>query len=415
MSRITIVKLLVIILPILLLTFTAQARPEFLRLFAADPLSRPELRSQCSTCHIDPDGGGPRNEFGRAFAAAGFKITPELRANFPSRFLPPSNQTGNQSGPPPVTFVKNSDSQAIIEINGKEFLIDTKARTVSEVTTSGPGKNIATTSPKPSPAPSTSEPDVYQPADVRLINLPTAMPIPRHSLWVDFNHRFPDDVTDAKNLFGLDGFGVPSFGFTYGVTDRIHVGAYRSPSYLGRPIQVYAGVSLLDEQKGDPFTAMARVGLEGRDNFQRNFVTSFELTVARSITHRAQLYFVPTVSINNHPLQAFANPTRNLPGETTVALGAGGALSIRPSVSLMAEANYRVNEAGRFGVTRPNFGFGIQKVSSTRRHSFSLVFSNGLSTTMSQRSSTRTAIFGPDIEESFKGLTIGFNLSRRLF
>jgi hypothetical protein len=81
----------------------------------------------------------------------------------------------------------------------------------------------------------------------------------------------------------------------------------------------------------------------------------------------------------------------------------------------MAEVNYRVNEDGRFGVTRPEFGFGIQKVSATRRHAFSLVFSNGMGTTMAQRSSTRAAIFGPGTDESFKGLTIGFNLSRRLF
>src|SRR5207244_3151072 len=184
---------------------------------------------------------------------------------------------------PPVTFVKDSDSQAIAEINGKRYLIDTKTRAVTEVAAAtAPSKDTAATTAKPSPSPSAQEPTVYQPADVRLISLPTAMPLPRHSLFVDFTHRFPDDVTDAANLFGLDGFAVPSFGFSYGVTDRIHVGAYRSPSYVGRPIEVYAGVSLLNEQKGDPFTAMVRVGLEGRDNFQRNFTTSFELTVARS-------------------------------------------------------------------------------------------------------------------------------------
>lgn len=404
MPKITIAKLLVILLPIFLLTFTVQAKPEFLALFAADPFSRPELRSKCSTCHINPQGGGPRNTFGKAFAAAGFKITPQLRAKFPDRFLPP------------VTFVKDSDSQAVAEINGKKYLIDTKTHTVTEVAAAtAPSKDAAATTPAPSPSPSTQEPDVYQPGDVRLISLPTAMPQPRGSLYVDFTHRFPDDVTDAANLFGLDGFAVPSFGFSYGITDRIHVGAYRSPSYVGRPIEIYAGVSLLNEQKGDPFTAMARVGLEGRDNFQRNFTTSFELTIARSITRHAQLYFVPTISIDNHRLQAFANPTRNLPGENTFALGAGGAFNIRPSAAILAEVNYRVNEAGRFGVTRPEFGFGIQKVSSTRRHAFSLVFSNGMGTTMSQRSSTRAAIFGPGTEESFKGLTIGFNLSRRLF
>jgi hypothetical protein len=411
MSRISLAKLLAIIAPILLLALTAQARPEYLALYAADPDARPELRAQCSVCHVNPAGGGQRNAFGRAFAAAGFQITPDLKTRFPDRFL----QRGAPEAKPPVTFVKDSDSQAVVEINGKRFLIDTKARTVSEVAAEPKPSEPVAAAPAPQPLPSTQEENVYQPADVRLINLPTAMPIPRGSLWVDFTHRFPDDVTNAAGLFGLDSFAVPSFGFSYGITDRLHVGAYRSPSSVGRPILVYAGVSLLDEREGHPFTAMARVGVEGRDNFQRNFTTSLELTAARSITRHAQIYAVPTLSLSNRRLQAFGNPARNLPGETTFALGLGGALNVRPTVALMAEANYRLNEEGRFGVTRPNFGFGIQKVSATRRHAFSLTFSNGLGTTMAQRSSTRAAIFGPGVDESFKGLTIGFNLTRRLF
>ena len=143
-----------------------------------------------------------------------------------------------------------------------------------------------------------------------------------------------------------------------------------------------------------------------------NFTPSFELTLARSITSRAQLYLAPTVSISNRP---FGPTDSNLPGETTFALGIGGAVNIRPSVALMAEANMRVNEAGRFGSTRPAFGFGIEKVSISRRHAFSLVFSNGAGTTMSQRSATRASLLGSFAEESFQGLTIGFNLSRRLF
>ena len=414
MSKTTHTKLLAIIVPVALLAYTAHARPEYLKLYAADPNARPELRN-CSLCHVNPAGGGPRNAFGRAFAAAGMQITPELKSQFPDRFLAPD---AGQSVPP-VSFVRGSDSQAIVEVNGKRFLIDTKAQTVSEVAADARPRESAAATPSASqPAPPPDE-HVYRPVDVRLINLPTALPMPKGSLWTDFTHRFPFgeyDVTDAEGLFGLDGFAVPSFGFTYGITDRIHVGAYRSPSNVGRPILLYAGASLMEEGEGRPFSAMARVGLEGRDNFQRNFTTSFELAVARSVTRHAQLYFVPTVAINNRPLLAFADPGRNLAGETTFSMGVGGAFNIRPSVALMAEADWRVNEEGRLGATRPAFGFGIQKASATRRHAFSLVFSNGVGTTMAQRSGTRGGIFGAGggLEESFKGLTIGFNLSRRL-
>ena len=392
-----------------------QALPEYLRSYAADPLSRPEMRTQCLTCHVKPTGGGERNAFGKAFAATGFKITEDLRRNFPALFnLPEVTQSI------PVSFVSGSDSQAIVEMDGKRFLIDTKTRRVTEVRENKEG--VVTTKPVPATATEKAaaataapeNPHVYQPGDVRLISLPTAKPIEKGALIGDFTHRFPYgeyDVTNLGGLIGLDGFAIPSFGFTYGLTDRIHVGAYRSPHAVGAPILVYAGASLLDENKGHPITAMARIGLEGRDNFQRNFTTSLELTVARSVTSKAQLYLVPTISFSNRP---FGPSELNLPHANTFALGAGGALRIRPTVSLLAEANWRVNEAGKFNSTAPAFGFGIEKVTISKRHAFSLVFSNGVGTTFAQRSATRRSLVR-SADESIQGLTIGFNISRRIF
>ena len=417
MSRINSSKLLIAIFAVVLFApfavKTVKARPEYLKLFAADPLSRPELRSKCSTCHVNPAGGGERNEFGKAFAAAGFVITPTLREQFPDRFI---SENDRQTEKPKVSFTEGSDSEAIIEINGKRYAINTKDKTVNELTATNnpPGekeKDVAKTQRSDERE---ERPNVYRQVDVRLINLPTATPISKGSMWTDFTHRFPFANRDAEQLFGLDSLAVPSFGFLWGVTNRIHVGAYRSSTDLGRPIMLYAGASLLDEHKGDPLSLMARVGLEGRDNFKRNFTTSFEFTFARSITRHAQIYVVPTVSVGDRPFTIASN---NLPGETAMALGVGAAVNIRPSVALMAEANYRLNEASRYisqftGIRRPVFGFGIQKASASRRHAFSLVFTNGTGTTMAQRSMTKGLLFGDD---GFNGLTIGFNLSRRLF
>ncbi|MFN0110018.1 MAG: DUF5777 family beta-barrel protein [Blastocatellia bacterium] len=383
---------------------TAHARPDYLKQYAADPLSKAELRN-CALCHTNPAGGGPRNEFGKAFGAAGLEFTAALRQKFPQNFR------SDQDAKPPVSFI--SADEAVVEINGKKFVINTKTKSVNELAAADKAPTQVAAAPKPQKQETPS--NVYRPADVRAINLPTAMPIEKGSLWTDFTHRFPFGTpTDSAELFGLDSIAMPSFGFIYGVTDRIQIGAYRSPGGLGRPIQLHVGASLLNEQNGDPISLQARLGLEGRDNFKRNFATSFEATFARSITRHAQVYFVPTITVGDRDL---VGSTQNAPGQTAVALGTGLSVNVRPTVALMAEANMRVNEKSRYvteftGIHRPVFGFAIQKVSQSRNHSFTLTFSNGHGTTMSQRSMTR-GLLGAD--DGWNGLTIGFNLSRRLF
>lgn len=400
-----------------ILAGSAGARPEYLRIFAADPLSRPELRSSCGVCHINPQGGGPRNEFGAAFAAAGRKITPELREKFPDRFVPDVN---SQSSLPVVRFPAGSDSEAIVELNGAKYVVNTREHTVKPFAAGQVETAPAKPGPRRAEKAAAANDDIFEPVDVRVINLPTAISMPKGSLWIDFTHRFPfNEVADKSLLLGLDGFAIPSFGVTYGITDHIHAGAYRSSSLVGRPIAVFAGATLLEESKGQQLNLMGRVTLEGRDNFQRNFSTTLELALARSITRHAQIYVVPAVTFGDRPLSV--SPARNFKGRTAPALGIGAAVSVRPSVSLMAEANFRLSESARYegnrpeyglGIHRPVVGFAIEKASASRRHSFTLTFTNGPGTTSAQRSMTRGLFFGDD---SLGGMTIGFNLTRRLF
>src|SRR5688572_11013627 len=68
-------QLLFFPLLILLAGRPAQALPEFLQRFSSDPFARPERRGQCSTCHVNPQGGGDRNPFGIAFDQNNREIT----------------------------------------------------------------------------------------------------------------------------------------------------------------------------------------------------------------------------------------------------------------------------------------------------------------------------------------------------
>ena len=162
------------------------------------------------------------------------------------------------------------------------------------------------------------------------------------------------------------------------------------------------------------------MGVEGTDHFRSKYITSLELAFARSIKKRAQIYFTPTVSFNNRPLQVVANDVFNqtpFDGKTTTALGAGISVDIRPTVAIVGEAIYRVSgwlEQTASGVPtprRPSFMLGIQK--KIYRHSFTLGVTNSPGTTLSTRSATRGSYNG--LDDTFGGLTLGFNLSRRLF
>lgn len=100
--------------------------------YDSDKRSLPSLRGKCNVCHISPNGGGPTNDFGGAFAQAGFKITDELVAKFPNLFqqaqLTPTPVTG---GAPIIKRIKPKavkvNVQSMISIMGQNFIDGAKA------------------------------------------------------------------------------------------------------------------------------------------------------------------------------------------------------------------------------------------------------------------------------------------------
>jgi hypothetical protein len=332
-----------------------------------------------------------------------------------------------------VSFVPGSNTTCIIERDGKRYLVDLSTHTVKEMdpsaapvqaasTASQPGSPQAKTELASAPQSQEEKPEVYEPGDDKLFSLPTGRRLARHGLYFNFTHRFPYEpafvgTSRGHVLIGLDDFSVSSFGLRFGVTDKFSVAAYRTPSVIGRTIELMAAYNLLDEHDSQPLNLSFRFSVDGQNDFQKNFSANIEGEVSRSITHRAQVYVVPTLSFQVRPLTSapgdLTNPPPDLPGFNTFSIGAGGALDIRPTVALVAEVIPTLWNARELGIHRPAFAFGIQK--KIWRHAFTFGFTNSPGTTVSDRAGTNASFLSSPSADIPSHVFVGFDLSRQVF
>jgi len=261
---------------------------------------------------------------------------------------------------------------------------------------------------------------IYQPGDDVLVTLPTGRPVDQHGVYVNFSHRFAYDSAVSgpargAELFGLDNFALSSFGFRYGVTDKLSVDVWRSPSFIDRPIQLMAAYNVLDEHHAAPFNLAVRASIEGQDNFRKNYTENLEAIFSRSLTSHAQFYVVPTMSFNDRELlmgSLKSNQIRDVPGINAFSTGFGIAVDVRPTVALLLEATPMLVNGEELGIHRPAFSFGIQK--KIYRHAFTLALTNSPGTTVSQRAGTNATFLGEPSADTFSGLFIGFNITRQI-
>ena len=277
-----------------------------------------------------------------------------------------------------------------------------------------------TSSAVPAP-PVATETGIYEPGDDMLFSLPTGRPVDKHAVIVNFSHRFAFDSAVSgqargAELFGLDNFSLSSFGIRYGVTDRLSVDVWRSPSFIDRPIQLMAAYNILDEHHENPFNLTFRVSVEGQDNFRKNYTENLEAIVSRSLTSRAQIYFVPTASFNDRMLVMgglLSDEIPDEPGVTAFSVGVGISVDIRKTVALIAEVIPTVVGGSQLGIHRPPFSFAIQK--KLYRHAFTFGFTTSPGTTVSQRAGTDATFLNEPGADEPGGLFLGFDLTRRIY
>lgn len=388
--------------------------------------------------------------FGYLVAFAFLPTTLVFAANNPNSSMAPPSQNADLAAKLGVRFVNGSTTKVIVEHDGKDYEVDLSTQQIRDVSQPEANKSPAhevlaaakqtapTSSSNNQPAEArTNTRRYYRPGDDFVFSLPSGRPIEKHSFALNFTHRFPYEAAftgpaRGATLLGLDDFAIPSFGVQYGVTSRLAVSVYRSPSVIGRPLELGARYSLLDERHG-PFNATVRFSVDGQDDFSRNFTSNFELLTSRSLGRRAQLYLVPTVSLHNRPVlsapssltappsyqpcaQLLANDIpaslRVHPCANTFSIGFGAAFDIRPTVALVGEVIPTAVNGTELGIHRLPFSFGIQK--KIFHHAFTFGLTTAPGTITSERIATRSVFLLDPHNDTPSGMFVGFDIMRQL-
>lgn len=370
------------------------------------------------------------------------KVPAAVIAQAPAKAADPDT---NGPGAIKVSFDPDESGIVVVESNGERIRIDTKRKTVEKV------EKIAAAVP-PATGDATSvngaskddKPDDrydfdkgYEPFDYRVVNVPTPKHVPKGSLNTTFTHRFTQQLDpigeSARNLFGLDSFGIASFGVSYGITDKLYASAYRSPVCLRgmcKVIEVGLGYNWIAQDKQMPIGLTTYASVEGNDNFTEEYTYNLQAMFSGRVGKRVYLFFAPAVHFNSNGQRRFdPRPTDYFPPATVAnsfrqpthgaTFGFGASVMITPNVvalfDVAARAGFKLGRVrpildSNFRVTgftaesHPSIGFGIQR--NIGEHSFALTFSNTQTTTTSRYNSSNLVL-------SPKRLIIGFNLSRR--
>ena len=227
------------------------------------------------------------------------------------------------------------------------------------------------------------------------------------NLVFNISHHFGKVNSGAYNLAGLDQSTI-RFGFEYGVSDRIAIGAGRSS--LLKTFDGYFKVKLLRQQSGKrniPFTVNWMAGMDLNSTKwanpdRTNYFTSrlsyvHQIMIARKFNNALSLQLTPTmVHKNLVPLMTDKNDI--------FAMGFGGRIKLTQRLSLNAEYFYLMPGNTATANYYNSFSLGVDI--ETGGHVFQLHFTN------SQAMFERGFITETNGKWSKGDVYFGFNITR---
>lgn len=233
--------------------------------------------------------------------------------------------------------------------------------------------------------------------DYTIINLPTALRVPRFKSAFRVTHRFGRPLGDGSfgdligDLFGIDSGAQIGLEYRFGILRGTQVGIYRTSD---KTIEFFGQYNAL-RQGDSPVTLDALVTVEGRNNFRDTYSPAIGAIVARSVGTRAAFYLEP-IWIGNANV---SEPT--MASNYTLLGGLGARVRVRPTVYLVGEWAPRISG---YAPRADHKAFAIEKRAGG--HVFQLNFSNSLNSGVAPIA--RGARSNAD-------WYLGFNISRKFF
>jgi hypothetical protein len=212
--------------------------------------------------------------------------------------------------------------------------------------------------------------------DFTLVALPTTLRLPRYKSAFRVTHRFtrPLGAGDFGNLvedlFGLDSGAQIGLEYRFGIMRGTQVGIHRTST---RTIEFFGQHEVIAQGDSFPVTISALAAVDGMNNFRDIYSPSLGAVISRTVAEHAAFYLEPVWVNNSNDL-----PSELVDDNSTVILGLGARLRVRPTVYLVAEGAPRIGHDP--GATQ--IGFGLEKRSGG--HIFQLTITNGFGTTLGQ-------------------------------